>query len=57
VDCWSDRTSPGLEAARALGAIRSESAIEPLLEALRSPNPTLRGTAARALGLMMRHRR
>ena len=57
VDCWSDRTTPGLEAARALGAIRSDAAIEPLLEALRSPNPELRRTAARALGLMMRRRR
>jgi HEAT repeat protein len=57
VNCWSDRTSPGLEAARALGSIRSATAVEPLLEALRSPNPTLRSTAARALGLMMRHGR
>jgi HEAT repeat protein len=57
VNCWSDNTSPGLEAARALGSIRSDAAIEPLLEALRSPNPNLRGTAARALGLMMRQRR
>jgi HEAT repeat protein len=57
VNCWSDRTSPGLEAARALGAIRSATAVEPLLQALRSPNPTLRSTAARALGLMMRHGR
>src|SRR5688572_30670437 len=39
VDCWSDRSSPGFEAARALASIRSEAAIEPLLEALRSPNP------------------
>ena len=57
VDCWSDSSTPGLEAARALGAIRSDAAIEPLLEALRSPNPELRRTAARALGLMMRRRR
>lgn len=57
VQCWSDRSSPGLEAARALGSIRSDAAIEPLLEALRSPNPALRRTAARALGLMMRRRR
>ena len=57
VQCWSDRSTPGLEAARALGSIRSEAAIEPLLEALRSPNPNLRRTAARALGLMMRRRR
>ena len=57
VDCWSDSSTPGLEAARALGSIRSDAAIEPLLEALRSPNPELRRTAARALGLMMRRRR
>jgi HEAT repeat protein len=57
VDCWSDRTSPGMEAARALGSIRSASAVDPLLDALRSPNAALRAPAARALGLMMRQRK
>ena len=57
VNCWSDRSSPGLEAARALGSIGSVAAIEPLLEALRSPNPELRRSAASALGLLMRRYR
>ena len=57
VQCWSDRSTPGLEAARALGNIGSVAAIEPLLEALRSPNPELRRSAARALGLLMRRLR
>jgi HEAT repeat protein len=57
VNCWSDNTSPGLEAARALGSIKSPAAVDPLLNALRSPNAALRATAARALGLMMRQRK
>jgi len=54
VDCRSTNSSPGLEAARALASIGSAAAIDPLLDALRSPNPELRRNAARALGLIMR---
>lgn len=46
------KSSPGLEAARALGAIRSDTAIAPVLQAVRSANRDLRRNAARALGLL-----
>jgi HEAT repeat protein len=54
IDCWGDRTSPGMEAARTIGAIASPTLIEPLMELLRSPNPSIRRAAARALGGLMR---
>lgn len=48
--CHQTASSPGLEAARALGAIGSTAAVEPLLQALRSANRDVRRNAALALG-------
>jgi HEAT repeat protein len=46
------KSSPGLEAAGALGAIGSNTAIDPLLQAIRGTNRDVKRNVAHALGLL-----